>query len=69
MHRRGRMRIRELSAGASCGRARHCLSRFDMRDRKDEGAEIEELPWTRAELSEAWWSVIYGYTDVRVDSI
>ena len=25
--------------------------------------ELEDLPWARAELSESWWSVVYGYTD------
>jgi hypothetical protein len=28
-----------------------------------EGTEIEELPWEKAELSEMWWGVVYGYTD------
>jgi hypothetical protein len=23
----------------------------------------EQLPWTNAELSETWWSVVYGFTD------
>ena len=31
--------------------------------REDEEAEIERLPWASAELSELWWSVVYGYTD------
>jgi hypothetical protein len=35
----------------------------NIADREDENAEIEELPWARAELSELWWSVVYGYTD------
>jgi|ERR1700757_855042 hypothetical protein len=35
---------------------------FDLRDH-DKGEEIGELPWARAELSELWWSVVYGYTD------
>jgi hypothetical protein len=36
---------------------------FDVRDREDEEAEIEELPWAKAVLSELWWNVVYGYTD------
>jgi hypothetical protein len=36
---------------------------IDIRDREDEEAEIESLPWATAELSETWWSVVYGYTD------
>jgi hypothetical protein len=28
----------------------------------DEEAELPELPWAKAALSEGWWSVIYGYT-------
>jgi hypothetical protein len=35
----------------------------DVGDRQDEEAEIEELPWAKAELSELWWSVVYGFTD------
>jgi len=35
----------------------------DVGDRGDEEAEIEKLPWAKAELSELWWSVVYGYTD------
>ena len=35
----------------------------DVGDREDEEAEIKSLPWARAELSELWWSVVYGYTD------
>jgi hypothetical protein len=23
----------------------------------------QKLPWAKAELSEAWWSVVYGYSD------
>jgi hypothetical protein len=31
---------------------------------KDEpDTDAEELPWAKAELSELWWSVVYGYTD------
>jgi hypothetical protein len=36
---------------------------IDIGDREDEKAEIESLPWERAELSELWWSVVYGDTD------
>jgi hypothetical protein len=25
--------------------------------------EAETLPWAKAELSESWWSVVYGYSD------
>ena len=25
--------------------------------------KAEELPWAIAELSESWWSVVYGYSD------
>jgi hypothetical protein len=32
-------------------------------DGDDGEAEIEKLPWARAELSELWWSVVYGCTD------
>ena len=35
----------------------------DLGNREDKEAEIESLPWARAELSELWWSVVYGYTD------
>jgi hypothetical protein len=35
----------------------------DIGDEDDEEAEIEPLPWARAELSEGWWSVVYGFTD------
>lgn len=35
----------------------------DIGDREDEDAEIESLPWATAQLSETWWSVVYGYTD------
>jgi hypothetical protein len=35
----------------------------DVGGREDEEAEIERLPWARAELSELWWGVVYGYTD------
>jgi hypothetical protein len=37
----------------------------DIGDREDEEAEIERLPWASAELSELWWSVVYGYTDAE----
>jgi hypothetical protein len=43
----------------------------DVGNREDEEAEIESLPWARAELSEMWWSVVYGYTDdewIRFDA-
>jgi hypothetical protein len=30
---------------------------------EDEEAEIEKLPWAKAELSEMWWDVVYGFTD------
>ena len=30
----------------------------------DEEVKLPELPWKKAKLSESWWSVIYGYTDV-----
>jgi hypothetical protein len=36
---------------------------IDIPNREDEEAEIESLPWARAELSELWWSAVYGYTD------
>jgi hypothetical protein len=36
---------------------------IDISDRKDESADIEVLPWAQAELSESWWSVVYGYVD------
>ncbi len=36
---------------------------MDISNRKDESAEVQGLPWARAELSESWWSVVYGYTD------
>jgi hypothetical protein len=29
----------------------------------DEEADIENLPWANAELSDLWWSVVYGCTD------
>src|SRR6266851_5268928 len=29
----------------------------------DHETEAEKLPWAKAELSEAWWSVVYGYSD------
>lgn len=32
-------------------------------NREDEEAEIKELPWASAQMSELWWSVVYGYTD------
>jgi len=35
----------------------------DIGDREDDEAEIQKLPWASAELSESWWSVIYGYTE------
>jgi hypothetical protein len=35
----------------------------DVGDREDEGAEIEELPWATAVLSEPWWHVVYGYAN------
>ena len=31
----------------------------------DDTAGIPKLPWDRIELSESWWSVIYGYTDEK----
>jgi hypothetical protein len=36
---------------------------IDPGDPDDEETELEKLPWAKAELSECWWSVIYGYTD------
>jgi hypothetical protein len=36
---------------------------FDLSNRV-EGTEIEGLPGEKAELSEMWWGVVYGYTDV-----
>jgi hypothetical protein len=30
---------------------------------EDEKVEMDELPWARAEMSERWWDVVYGYTD------
>lgn len=30
---------------------------------EDEEAELEERPWARAELSDLWWSVVYGDAD------
>jgi hypothetical protein len=32
-------------------------------DPDDEGAEIEGLPWEKAELSELWWNAVYGVAD------
>jgi hypothetical protein len=29
----------------------------------DHESEAETLPWAKAELSETWWSVVYGYSD------
>jgi hypothetical protein len=29
----------------------------------DEEVDIEKLPWANAELSDLWWSVVYGCTD------
>ncbi len=29
----------------------------------DEDVEIEKIPWAKAELSEMWWNVVYGFTD------
>jgi hypothetical protein len=37
----------------------------DVGDREDEEAEIEKLPWAKAELSELWWNVVYGFTVMR----
>ena len=36
---------------------------LDAGDRKDDEAEIQQLPWAKVELSEMWWDVVYGYTD------
>jgi hypothetical protein len=36
---------------------------FDWRGAEDENAEIEGLPWARAELCELWWGVIHGSTE------
>jgi hypothetical protein len=35
----------------------------DIGDREDEDAGLEKLPWARAELSEMWWDVVYGFAD------
>src|SRR5690242_2747420 len=37
--------------------------RSDDPEDDDPEQELEKLPWARAELSEGWWSVVYGYTD------
>jgi hypothetical protein len=29
----------------------------------DPDTDAEELPWANADLSETWWSVVYGYSD------
>jgi hypothetical protein len=34
----------------------------DASDREDDEAGIEKLPWARAELSEMWRDVVYGFT-------
>ena len=36
---------------------------FKAGDPDDDESEAEELPWAKAELSESWWSVVYGYSD------
>jgi hypothetical protein len=36
---------------------------IDISDREDESTDIKGLPWASVELSESWWSVVYGYTD------
>jgi hypothetical protein len=32
-------------------------------DPEDDDSKSEELPWAKAELSELWWSVVYGHSD------
>jgi hypothetical protein len=36
---------------------------IDISDREDESTDVIGLPWASIELSESWWSVVYGYTD------
>ena len=32
---------------------------------EDKETEAEELPWARADLSETWWSAVYGDSDAN----
>jgi hypothetical protein len=32
-------------------------------DPEDDEVEAEQLPWAKVELSEAWWDVVYGYSE------
>jgi hypothetical protein len=36
---------------------------LDSSTPETERYDIEKLPWASVELSEAWWSVVYGFTD------
>jgi len=33
--------------------------------RNDEDAEIAQLPWARASLTERWWNFVHGFEDVE----
>jgi hypothetical protein len=36
---------------------------IDPGDSEDPEHEIPELPWARCDLTEDWWSVVYGFSD------
>jgi hypothetical protein len=52
----------ELPAGGIMWTSPAVAVPFDLRNH-EEGTKIEELPWEKAELCEAWWSVVYGHYD------
>jgi hypothetical protein len=63
MHRYRRLRIHRLAHRRDHVDEPGHTWPIDPGDPDDEETELGKLPWAKAELSESWWSVIYGYTD------
>jgi len=54
----------ELPAGGILWSSPAIAVPLDAGGVEDEDADHgQELPWARAELSETWWNVVYGFTD------
>jgi hypothetical protein len=54
----------ELPAGGILWSSPAIAVPFDPGDVEDKNADDDqELPWAKAELSETWWNVVYGYSD------
>jgi hypothetical protein len=53
----------ELPAGGIMWRSPAVAVPMNPGDPDDPESTIPDLPWARVGLSEAWWSVLYGYTD------